>query len=77
MRLSLSLVNRHSIEARDQMYVKGREFLSVAKNGGRNVSKILNGRYRPKLLDGAKKSSPNVLKTVLKEQYSKNSRSNW
>ena len=66
MRLSLSLVNRHSIEARDQMYVKGREFLSLAKNGGRNVSKILNGRYRPKLLDGAKKSIPNVLKTVLK-----------
>ena len=66
MRLSLSSVNRHSIEARDQMYVKGREFLSLAKNGGRNVSKILNGRYRPKLLDGAKKSSPNVLKTVLK-----------
>ena len=48
------------------MYVKGREFLSLAKNGSRNVSKILNGRYRPKLLDGAKKSSPNVLKTVFK-----------
>ena len=45
MRFSLSLVNRYSIEARDQIYVTGGEFLSLAKNGGKNVSKILNGKY--------------------------------
>ena len=45
MRFSLSLVNRYSIEARDQIYVKGCEFLALAKNGGKNVSKILNGKY--------------------------------
>ena len=59
MRFSLSLVNRYSIEARDQIYVKGCIFLSLAKNGGKNVSKILNGKYSQKLLDSAKKSSPN------------------
>ena len=59
MRFSLRLVNRYSIEARDQIQVKGCEFLALAKNGGKIVSKILNGKYSQKLLDSAKKSSPN------------------
>ena len=71
MRLSLSLVNRYSIEARDEIYVKRCEFLSLAKNAGKNVSKTLNGKFSQKLLDGAKKSSSNVLKTVLKRAIQK------
>ena len=41
---------RYSIEPRDRMYVKGYEFLSFAKNMGKN----LRNKYDQKLLDSAK-----------------------
>ena len=41
---------KYSIEPRDRIYVKGYEFLSFAKNMGKNVS----NKYGLKLLDSAK-----------------------
>ena len=73
----------YSVEPRDRIFVKGYESLSFAKNmdknNGKNISKSLSGKYSPgmlamcqKLLDHAKKSATDALKTS-----SKNSRSNW
>ena len=53
---------RYSIEPRDRIYVKGYGFLSFAKN----VGKSLNNRYGQKLLDSAKKSTAEAIKTVSK-----------
>ena len=41
---------KYSIEPRDRIYVKGYEFLSFAKNMGKNVG----NKYGLKLLDSAK-----------------------
>ena len=60
---------RYSIEPRDRVYVKGYGFLSLAKN--------LSNKYSQKLVDTAKKSTTNALKTVSKRAIQKNSRSNW
>ena len=53
---------RYSIEPRDRIYVKGYGFLSFAKNIGRNLSNI----YGQKLLDSAKKSTTDEIKTASK-----------
>ena len=53
---------RYSIEPRDRIYVKVYRFLSFAKNMG----KILSNKYGQKLLDSAKKSSTDAIKTVSK-----------
>ena len=49
---------RYSIEPR--MYVKGYGFLSFAKNMGKNLS----NKYGPKLLDSAKKTTTDAIKTA-------------
>ena len=41
---------RYSVEPTDRIYVKGYEFLSFAKNMGKNIS----NKYSQKLLDSAK-----------------------
>ena len=64
---------RYSIERRDRMYVKGYEFLSFAKYMGKSLS----NKYGQKLLDSAKKSTTNAIKTASKRAIQKNSRSNW
>ena len=46
---------RYSLQPRDQILVKGYEFLSFAKNMGKKLSKNLRGKYSQKLLDHAKK----------------------
>ena len=51
---------RYSIEPRDKIYVKGYKFLSFAKNMGKNLS----SKYGQKLLDGAKKSTTDAVKTA-------------
>ena len=51
---------RYSIEARGRIYVKGYEFLSFAKNMGKSLS----NKYVPKLLDSAKKSTTDAMKTA-------------
>ena len=58
---------RFSIEPRDRIW-KGYGFLSFA----RNMSKGLSNKYGQNLLDSAKKSTTDAIKTT-----SKSSRSNW
>ena len=59
---------RYSSEPRDRIYVKGCGLLTYAKNMGKNLS----NKYGQKLLDSAKKSTTDAIKTT----SSKNSRSN-
>ena len=71
---------RHSIEPRDRIYVKGYGFLSFAKNIGKNVTKVsksMSNKYSQKLLDRAKKSATDAIKTTSKRAFQKTSRSNW
>ena len=68
---------RYSVQPRDWIFVKSYEFLSFAKNIGKNVSKNWSGKYSQKLLDYAKKSATDALKTSSKRAIQKNSRSNW
>ena len=53
---------RYSIEPRDRIYVKGYGFLSFAKNMGKSLS----NKYNQKLLDTAKKSTTDAIKTASK-----------
>ena len=54
---------RYSIEPRDRIYVKGYGFLSFAKNMGKSLSN--------KLLDSAKKSTTDAIKTASKRAIQK------
>ena len=58
---------RYSIEPRDRIYVKGYEFLSFAKNMGKSLS----NKYGQKLLDSAKKSTTDAIKTASKRAIQK------
>ena len=58
---------RYSIEPRDRTYVKGYGFLSFAKNMG----KRLTNKYSQKLLDSAKKSTTDAIKTTSKRAIQK------
>ena len=58
---------RYSIEPRDRIYVKGYGFLSFAKNMGKNLS----NKYGQKLLDSAKKSTIDAIKTASKRAIQK------
>ena len=53
---------RYSIKPRERRYVKGYGFLPFAKN----IGKSLSNKYGQKLVDSAKKSATNALKTVSK-----------
>ena len=53
---------RHSIDPRDRTYVKGYGFLSFATNIGKNIS----SKYSQKLVDSAKKSATDAIKTASK-----------
>ena len=52
----------YSIEPRDRRYVKGYGFLSFAENVGKNIC----SKYSKKLVDNAKKSATNAIKTASK-----------
>ena len=58
---------RYSIEPRDRKYVKGYGFLSFAKNMGKSWS----NKYGQKLLDTAKKSTTDAIKTAWKRAIQK------
>ena len=58
---------RYSIEPRDRIYVKGYGFLSFTKNMGKN----LTNKYGQKLLDSAKKSTADAIKTASKREIQK------
>ena len=57
----------YSIEPRDRIYVKGYGFLSFAKNMGKSLS----NKYGQKLLDSAKKSTTDAIKTASKRAIQK------
>ena len=57
----------HSIEIKDRIYVKGYVFLSFAKN----MSKKLRNKYCQKLIDIAKKSTTDAIKTASKRAIQK------
>ena len=61
---------RYSTEPRDRIYVKRYGFLSFAKNMGKNLS----NKYGQKLLDSAKKSTAEAIKTVSKRAIKKQQR---
>ena len=58
---------RYSIELRDRIYLKGYEFLSFAKNMGKSLS----NKYGQKLIDSAKKSTTDAIKTASKKVIQK------
>ena len=58
---------RYSIEPRDRIYFKGYGFLSFAKNMGKHLS----NKYGQKLLDSAKKSTTDAIKTTSKRAIQK------
>ena len=58
---------RYSIEPRDRIYVKGYGFLSFAKNMGKSLS----NKYGQKLIDSAKKSTADAIKTASKRAIQK------
>ena len=69
---------RYSIEPRDRICVKGYGFLSFAKNMGKNLS----NKHGQKLIDSAKKSTTDTIKTVSKRAIQKTAeatgdRSDW
>ena len=58
---------RYSIETKDRIYVKGYGFLSFAKSMGKRLS----NKYGQKLLDSAKKSMTDAIKTASKRAIQK------
>ena len=58
---------RYSIEPRDRIYVKGYGFLSFAKNKGKRFS----NKYGQKLLDSAKRSTTDAIKTASRRAIQK------
>ena len=61
-------MTRHSVQPRDQIFLKDYGFFSCAKNVGknigRNISKNLRGKYSQKLPDHAKKFQQMYLKLL-------------
>ena len=68
-------MKRYSVQLRDQKFAKGYGFLSFVKNMDKNISKSMSGKYIQKLLENAKKSTTDALKTSSKKSHLKNSRS--
>ena len=58
---------RYSSEPRDRIYLKGYGLLTYAKNMGKNLS----NKYGQKLLDSAKKSTTDAIKTASKRAIQK------
>ena len=58
---------RYSIEPKDRIFVKGYGFLSFAKSMGKNFS----NKYSQKLLDSAKKSTTDTIKSASKRAIQK------
>ena len=58
---------RYSVEPRERRYVKRFGFLSFAKNIGKNIS----NKYSQKLVDTARKSATDAIKTGSKRAIQK------
>ena len=63
---------RYSIESRDRIYVKGYGFMSFAEN----IDKNLSNKYSQKIINTAKRSATDVIKTASQTSNSKNCRGN-
>ena len=64
----------YSIEARERRHVKGHGFLSFVRNIGTHAAKVaknMNNRYSQKLVDTAKKSATDAIKTASKRAIQK------
>ena len=59
-------MTHYSVQPRDQIFVKGFGFLSVARNVGKNISKNVSIKYSQKILDHATKSITNAFQTASK-----------
>ena len=60
---------RYSIEPKGRRYVKGYGFLSFARNIGTHAAKVdknMSNKYSQKLVDTAKKSVTDTIKTTSK-----------
>ena len=65
---------RYSIEPKDRTYVKGYGFLSFTKNIGTYATKVAknsNNKYSQKLVDSAKNSTTDAIKTASKRAIPK------
>ena len=65
---------RYSIEPRGRIYVKGYRFLSFVKNIGTHATKVaknMSSKNCQKLLDSAKKSTTDAIKTASKRAIQK------
>ena len=64
----------HSIEAKERRYVKGYGFSSFARNIGTHATKVvknMTNKYSQKLVDTAKKSATDAIKTASKRAIQK------
>ena len=64
-------MTRYSVQPRDGIFVKGMDFLSFAIKIGKSKIKNLSGKYSQKLLDHAKQSATDPLKTASKKAIQK------
>ena len=65
---------RYSIESRERRYVKGYGFLSFARNictHAAKAAKNMSNKYSQKLVDNAKKSATDTIKTASKRAIQK------
>ena len=65
---------RYSIEPKERRYVKGRGSLSFARNIGTHAAKVaknMSNKYSQKLVDTAKKSATDAIKTASKRAIQK------
>ena len=65
---------RYSIEPRERRHVKGYGFLSFARNIGTHAAKAaknMSNKYSQKLVDAAKKSATDAIKTASKRAIQK------
>ena len=64
-------MTRYSVQLRDQIFVKGHESLSFAKNMGKNIGKNVSSKYSQKILDHAKQFATDALKAASKREIQK------
>ena len=65
---------RYSIEPRERRHVKGYGFLSFSRNIGTHAAKAaknMSNKYSQKLVDTAKKSATDAIKTASKRAIQK------
>ena len=66
---------RYSVQPRYRIFVKGCRFWYLAKtmgkNDDKNISKYLSGKYSQKIINHAKQSATDVLKTASKRVIQK------